>query len=217
MQWLWQRLRLRRTRLCVNRFVFASGVKENNRQWAQCALHLREYNNALLINDTLRMIDAFSSLDDFYRSRANTEIDVTDLFLKELFRGGYSHALVHLPDASEMLKLLVLNSGCNYYEFLHHAAEALFHVCTENRDELKNVVGDSRYENPKMSKLETVLLNQFGPDAKSRGILFSKTRKSTHCLLDWVSTSSSLQAAGIKAAILTGAGNGIGNMTHVCS
>lgn len=101
-------------------------------------------------------------------------------------------------------------------KFLHHAAEALCHVHTENQVELKNHAGDSRYENPKMSKLESVLLNQFRPDGESRGILFSKTRKSTHCLCDWVSTSRPLQQAGIKAAILTGAGSGVDNMTHVC-
>lgn len=100
--------------------------------------------------------------------------------------------------------------------FLHHAAEALCHVHAENQAQLKNHAGDSRYENPKMSKLESVLLNQFRPGGESRGILFSKTRKSTHCLCDWVSTSRTLQEAGIKAAILTGAGHGINNMTHVC-
>eukprot|EP00066_Takifugu_rubripes_P002741 XP_003964848.1 PREDICTED: probable ATP-dependent RNA helicase DHX58 [Takifugu rubripes] len=147
------------------------GVKEDNRVWAQCALHLRKYNDALLINDTLRMLDAYRSLKDFYRSKVDTEIDGTDFFLMGLYR--------------------------------------------ENRAELKHHAGDSRYENPKMSKLESVLLNQFRPGGESRGILFSKTRKSTHCLCDWVSTSSTLQQAGIKAAILTGAGNGIDTMTHV--
>lgn len=146
------------------------GVQEDNRVWAQCALHLRQYNDALLIHDTLRMTDAFRSLEDFYLSKVNTEIDGTDFFLTALF--------------------------------------------CENRAELKKLAGDSRYENPKMSELEHVLLDQFGPDVESRGILFSKTRKSTHCLNEWVSTSTTLQKAGIKAAILTGAGNGIDHMTH---
>lgn len=106
---------------------------------------------------------------------------------------------------------------CTALKFLHHAAEAFCHVHAENRMQLKHHVGDSCYENPKMSKLESVLLNQFRPGGESRGILFSKTRKSTHCLCDWVSTSSTLQQAGIKAAILTGAGNGIDTMTHVCA
>lgn len=100
--------------------------------------------------------------------------------------------------------------------FLRHAAEALLHICAAHQAKLKKLAGDSRYENPKMSQLECVLLNQFGPDVVSRGILFSKTRKSTHCLHDWVSTSTALQEASINTAILTGAGNGIDHMTHVC-
>nr|XP_046270347.1 probable ATP-dependent RNA helicase DHX58 [Scatophagus argus]XP_046270348.1 probable ATP-dependent RNA helicase DHX58 [Scatophagus argus] len=146
------------------------GVKEDNRLLAQCALHLREYNDALLINDTLRMMDAYCSLEEFYSTKSNTAIDGTDIFLLGIFE--------------------------------------------ENQVELRKLAGDSRYENPKMLKLESTLLNQFGPGVKSRGILFCKTRKSTHCLEDWVRTNRALQEAGIKAAILTGAGNGISYMTQ---
>lgn len=91
----------------------------------------------------------------------------------------------------------------------------LFH--SENKAQLRTVAEDARYENPKMFKLESVLLQQFGPAAESRAILFSKTRKSTHCLLDWVSTNGGLQGAGIKAAILTGSGIGLSHMTQVRS
>lgn len=87
---------------------------------------------------------------------------------------------------------------------------------TENQVKLMKLAGNSRYENPKMFKLESILLKQFGPNEKSRGILFCKTRRSTHSLNDWVSTNKTLQEAGIKAAILTGAGNGICYMTQVC-
>lgn len=146
------------------------GVRESNRLLAEGARHLREYNDALLINDTLRMMDAYHSLEAHYNSKLNKEIDGTDIFLMGLFQ--------------------------------------------ENQVELKNLARDSRYENPKMFKLESTLLNQFGPSAQSKGILFSKTRKSIHCLHDWVCTNRALQEAGIKAAILTGAGNGITYMTQ---
>lgn len=82
--------------------------------------------------------------------------------------------------------------------------------------ELRKLAADSHFENPNMAKLESVLLQQFGPSVKSRGILFSKTRQSTRCLFDWVLKSRALQTAGVKAAILTGAGNGITYMTQVC-
>lgn len=88
---------------------------------------------------------------------------------------------------------------------------------TENQTELKNLSGNALYENPKMAKLQSTLLEQFGAKDKSRGILFCKTRKSTNCLNDWVLNNRALQRSGIKAAVLTGAGNGINYMTQVLS
>lgn len=146
------------------------GVKQGNRVLAQCALHLRQYNDALLINDTLRMMDAYGSLEEFYKNKSTTAKDGTDFFLVGLFQ--------------------------------------------ENQVELRKLARDSRYENPKMGQLESTLLKQFGPSVKSKGILFSKTRKSIHCLNDWVLNNTALQEAGIKAAILTGAGNGSTYMTQ---
>uniref|UniRef100_A0A3B3Q7J4 RNA helicase n=1 Tax=Paramormyrops kingsleyae TaxID=1676925 RepID=A0A3B3Q7J4_9TELE len=63
------------------------GVERRNRQLAQCALHLRQYNNALLINDTVRMVDALNVLDDFYSDEKIKRIglDATDWFLFGLF------------------------------------------------------------------------------------------------------------------------------------
>uniref|UniRef100_A0A665SXF7 RNA helicase n=1 Tax=Echeneis naucrates TaxID=173247 RepID=A0A665SXF7_ECHNA len=156
----------RKLKLCV---FLGSGVKDDNRCLAQCALHLRQYNDALLINDTLRMMDAYDSLKEFYDKISTKAIDGTDLFLLGLFQ--------------------------------------------ENQVELKKLAGDSRYENPKMGRLESVLLNQFGQGVKSRGIVFSKTRRSTKSLSDWVRSNRTLQGAGIKAAIFTGAGSGSFYMT----
>lgn len=146
------------------------GVSEDNILLAQCALHLRQYNDALIINGTLRMMDAYRSLEEFYTNRWSTAIDGTDFFLVGLFQ--------------------------------------------ENQTELRKLAGDSLFENPKMGKLESTLLNQFGPSEASKGILFSKTRKSIHCLYDWVRNNKDLQEAGVKAAILTGAGNGTTYMTQ---
>uniref|UniRef100_A0A8C4HZE6 RNA helicase n=1 Tax=Dicentrarchus labrax TaxID=13489 RepID=A0A8C4HZE6_DICLA len=164
----WQGQQMLLFMLTHNLCIFGPGVQDGNRVLAQCALHLRKYSDALLINDTLRMMDAFRSLEQFYQTVP--EIDGTDYFLVGLFN--------------------------------------------ENQVELRKFAMDSRYENPKMAQLESTLLKQFGPSVQSRGIIFSKTRKSTHCLHDWVSTNRALQEAGIKAAILTGAGNGIDYMTQ---
>ena len=71
--------------------MFGSGVRADNRLLAQCALHLRQYSDALLINDTLRMMDAYRSLDDFY-TKFTKHIDGTDNFLDGLFQGNYLFA-----------------------------------------------------------------------------------------------------------------------------
>lgn len=73
--------------LVRNLSIFASGVRQGNRQLAECARHLRQYNDALLINDTLRMMDAYRSLNEFYNMKSATVIDGTDLFLVGLFQG----------------------------------------------------------------------------------------------------------------------------------
>ncbi|KAM4598464.1 ATP-dependent RNA helicase DHX58 isoform 1-T2 [Polymixia lowei] len=146
------------------------GVREGSRLLAQCALHLRQYNNALLINDTIRMMDAYRSLESFYSTKSDAAIDGTDFFLVGLFQ--------------------------------------------ENQTELRILASDASYENPKMGRLQSTLLEQFGPSMNSKGILFCKTRVSTQCLHDWVQKTPALRDAGIKAAILTGAGGGSSCMTQ---
>ncbi|NXJ69696.1 DHX58 helicase, partial [Rostratula benghalensis] len=49
-----------------------------------CALHLRKYNDALLINDTVRMMDAFQCLQQFYAAERDRK-DATEQFLAATF------------------------------------------------------------------------------------------------------------------------------------
>lgn len=72
-----------------------SGIRQDNRLVAECALHLRQYNDALLINDTLRMMDAYRSLEDFY-NKPTTKLDATDYFLEALFQGSHPETSVTL-------------------------------------------------------------------------------------------------------------------------
>lgn len=51
-----------------------------------CALHLRKYNDALLINDTVRMVDAFEYLQKFYAMERDMK-DPTERFLATTFEG----------------------------------------------------------------------------------------------------------------------------------
>ncbi|TRY59831.1 hypothetical protein DNTS_035253 [Danionella cerebrum] len=144
-----------------------AGVRRGSRLIAQCALHLRQYNDALLINDTIRMVDAFRVLQEFYSKK--TLLDETDVFLQDLFM--------------------------------------------ENCQKLKLLASDACYENPKLAQLQSTLLKEFREVKESRGILFSKTRRGTSCLLDWVRSNPELQNY-ISAGILTGAGAGANCMTQ---
>ncbi|XP_043359469.1 probable ATP-dependent RNA helicase DHX58 isoform X2 [Dermochelys coriacea] len=65
-----------------------------------CAIHLRKYNNALLINDTVRMIDAFNALDNFYQLEKTTKDlqDPTKLFLVSTFEKNRTALLALASD-----------------------------------------------------------------------------------------------------------------------
>ncbi|NXY55200.1 DHX58 helicase, partial [Callaeas wilsoni] len=54
------------------------------REMRVCTLHLRKYNDALLINDTVRMIDAFQCLQQFYSTERDKK-DPTKEFLTAMF------------------------------------------------------------------------------------------------------------------------------------
>ncbi|NWR88500.1 DHX58 helicase, partial [Furnarius figulus] len=131
------------------------------RKTRACALHLRKYNDALLINDTVRMVDAFQYLQQFYSTERDAK-DPTEQFLTTTFE--------------------------------------------ENRASLQALTGDQRYENPRLHKLEGILREHFQPLGTSRGIVFTKTRQSAHCLLSWLQGTATLQGQHIRAAVLTGAG-----------
>ncbi|XP_076121081.1 ATP-dependent RNA helicase DHX58 [Alosa pseudoharengus] len=66
------------------------GVMKKNRLLSQCAIHLRKYNDALLINDTVRMVDALRVLEEFYNSKEGFALDGTDLFLSGLFEENHA-------------------------------------------------------------------------------------------------------------------------------
>ncbi|NWS76877.1 DHX58 helicase, partial [Crotophaga sulcirostris] len=152
-----------------------------------CALHLRKYNDALLVNDTVRMIDAFQCLQQFYTTERDTK-DPTEQFLVATFEG---------------------NRGAwrEGWLWLHQGAPPDAPLtCTENRATLEALAGDQRYENPRLGKLEEILREHFQPLGASRGIVFTKTRQSAHSLLSWLQDTAALRGHRIRAAVLTGAG-----------
>lgn len=62
-------------------------MREEDRLLTRCALHLRKFNDALLINDTVRMVDALRLLEEFYATEERNMLDITDQFLTGLFNG----------------------------------------------------------------------------------------------------------------------------------
>ncbi|KAL2100809.1 hypothetical protein ACEWY4_002570 [Coilia grayii] len=65
------------------------GEETENRLLSQCGIHLRKYNDALFINDTVRMVDALRVLEEFYESKEGFALDGTDLFLAGLFEANH--------------------------------------------------------------------------------------------------------------------------------
>lgn len=71
-------------RVCVwivlSRYIIYSftAAKEGNRKDRLCAEHLRKYNEALQINDTIRMIDAYNHLETFYNEEKEKKFAVLD-------------------------------------------------------------------------------------------------------------------------------------------
>lgn len=87
-------------------FVFCSllAAVEKKRKERVCAEHLKKYNDALQINDTIRMVDAYNHLTNFYKEEKNKKTvmsdddddesavskqDETDEFLIGLFHGKF--------------------------------------------------------------------------------------------------------------------------------
>ncbi|XP_055113205.1 ATP-dependent RNA helicase DHX58 isoform X3 [Symphalangus syndactylus] len=62
-------------------------------------------------------------------------------------------------------------------------------------------------ENPKLEMLEKILQRQFRSSDSPRGIIFTRTRQSTHSLLLWLQQQPGLKALDIRAQLLIGAGN----------
>lgn len=86
-------------------FCSILAAKEEKRRERVCAEHLKKYNDALQINDTIRMVDAYNHLNNFYKEEkskktvrsddddddepAVSKQDETDEFLIGLFHGEF--------------------------------------------------------------------------------------------------------------------------------
>ncbi|XP_078084371.1 interferon-induced helicase C domain-containing protein 1 [Mustelus asterias] len=152
-----------------------AGAKEENRKLRVCAEHLRKYNDALMINDTIRMIDAYNYLNDFYKDekRKKTKDDEEEIPKSKL-------------DDTDKFLITLFN---------------------EQQKKLYQLAGNPQYENGKLTKLRTTILQEFTKKSHSRGIIFTKTRQNAHALREWIEENEKFKDVGIKAHYLTGAGS----------
>ncbi|NXC41420.1 DHX58 helicase, partial [Penelope pileata] len=67
------------------------------RKMRVCALHLRKYNDALLIHGTVRMVDAFQCLQQFYAAERD-KMDPTERFLATTFEENRERLLALAGD-----------------------------------------------------------------------------------------------------------------------
>ncbi|XP_006004403.1 interferon-induced helicase C domain-containing protein 1 isoform X2 [Latimeria chalumnae] len=156
-----------------------AAAKEENRKERVCAEHLRKYNDALQINDTIRMRDAYSHLNNFYAEerRKKVQEDEDEDHLK--------------PTTSRF----------------DETDEFLFHLFFDNQKNLEKLAENPEYENKKLTKLRRTILEEFTRSQESRGIIFTKTRQSAYALLQWIQENQKFEEVGVKAHYLIGAGH----------
>ncbi|XP_015490425.1 interferon-induced helicase C domain-containing protein 1 isoform X2 [Parus major] len=155
-------------------------AKEEKRRERVCAEHLKKYNDALQINDTIRMVDAYNHLDNFYKeekSKKTVRSDDDD---------DDDEPAVSKQDETD--------------EFLI----GLFHA---KKKQLKELTGNPENENEKLIKLRNTLMEEFTKTEEPRGIIFTKTRLSAFALFQWIKDNPKFEEVGIRAHYLIGSGH----------
>nr|XP_033802778.1 interferon-induced helicase C domain-containing protein 1 [Geotrypetes seraphini] len=154
-----------------------TAAKEGNCKERVCAEHLKKYNDALQINDTIRMIDAYNHLKIFYNEEKNKKIQVLE-----------ENRALAAPNLDE-------------------TDEFLINLFYENEEALKGLAAKREYENEKLVKLRRTILEEFSKNDEARGIIFTKTRQSADALLHWIKENEKFEDLGVKAHYLIGAGH----------
>uniref|UniRef100_A0A8C0BYB5 RNA helicase n=1 Tax=Buteo japonicus TaxID=224669 RepID=A0A8C0BYB5_9AVES len=154
-------------------------AKEEKRKERVCAEHLKKYNDALQINDTIRMVDAYNHLNNFYKEEKSKKTVRSD-------DDDDDEPAVSKQDETD--------------EFLI----ALFHA---KKKQLKELARKPEYENEKLIQLRNTLMEEFTKTEEPRGIIFTKTRLSAFALFQWIKDNPKFEEVGIKAHYLIGAGH----------
>ncbi|NXA86040.1 IFIH1 protein, partial [Melanocharis versteri] len=155
-------------------------AKEEKRRERVCAEHLKKYNDALQINDTIRMVDAYNHLNNFYKEEKSKKTVRSDDDDDE------DETAVSKQDETD--------------EFLI----GLFHA---KKKQLKELTGKPENENEKLIKLRNTLMEEFTKTEEPRGIIFTKTRLSAFALFQWIEDNPKFEEVGIRAHYLIGCGH----------
>ncbi|XP_005049479.1 PREDICTED: interferon-induced helicase C domain-containing protein 1 [Ficedula albicollis] len=154
-------------------------AKEEKRRERVCAEHLKKYNDALQINDTIRMVDAYNHLNNFYKEEKSKKTVRSD-------DDDDDEPAVSKQDETD--------------EFLLD----LFHA---RKKQLKELTGKPENENEKLIKLRNTLMEEFTKTEEPRGIIFTKTRLSAFALFQWIKDNPKFEEVGIRAHYLIGSGH----------
>lgn len=153
-----------------------TAAKEGNRKQHVCSQHLRKYNDALQIYDTIRMNDALTHLMKFYDEEKRRA-----LILNE-------------------------SDGASLSDRIDETDKFLTQLFYERIEELKRLAENENYENEKLVKLRRIIMEEFTRNNKARGIIFTKTRQSTFALCQWIDDNEKFKDVGIRAHYIIGAG-----------
>uniref|UniRef100_A0A8C9B2G1 Interferon-induced helicase C domain-containing protein 1 n=1 Tax=Phocoena sinus TaxID=42100 RepID=A0A8C9B2G1_PHOSS len=168
-------------------------AREGNRKDRVCAEHLRKYNEALQINDTIRMIDAYNHLETFYNDEKEKKFAVLGDDSDESDDGGEDNG-----DAGDEKKPLKLDETDGF----------LMSLFWENKKMLKKLAVNPEHENEKLTKLRNTIMEQYTrAEESARGIIFTKTRQSAYALSQWITENEKFAEVGVKAHHLIGAGH----------
>ncbi|NWT63779.1 IFIH1 protein, partial [Prunella himalayana] len=154
-------------------------AKEGKRRERVCAEHLKKYNDALQINDTIRMVDAYNHLNNFYKEEKSKKTVRSD-------DEDDDEPAVSKQDETD--------------EFLI----GLFHA---KKKQLKELTRKPEYENEKLMELRNTLMEEFTKTEEPRGIIFTKTRHSAFALFQWIKDNPKFEEVGIKPHYLIGSGH----------
>ncbi|XP_028603025.2 interferon-induced helicase C domain-containing protein 1 [Podarcis muralis] len=153
-------------------------AKEEHRKQRVCAEHLKKYNDALIINDTIRMIDAYNHLKSFYKEEKSKK--------KAVNEHNEDQPGASKPDETDAFLI-----------DLFYAKEK----------ELKQLASEAKYENEKLTKLRRTLMEEFTKTSEPRGIIFTKTRQSAVALHQWIEEDPKFEDVKVKSHYLIGAGH----------